>query len=68
VVIRKNSKKSLQLTKFFLTLKKDNSMMSMASKELKMEVLQEEVDLVVYLISSEAVKESKLVQGKESLS
>lgn len=42
--------------------------MSMASKELKMEVLREEVDLVVYLIYSEALKESKLVQGKESLS
>lgn len=65
-MIRKNSKKSLQLTKFFLTPKKDNYMISMASKELKMEVPREEVDLAVYLIYLEGVKESKLAQGKES--
>jgi hypothetical protein len=53
--------------KFFLIQKKDRSMMNMAKKELKMEVLQEGMALVVYLIYSEERKDRQ-VQEKESQS
>lgn len=40
----KNSKNCQMLIKYFPTLKKDNSMMNMESKESKMEALQEALD------------------------
>jgi hypothetical protein len=50
--------------KFFQIHKKDNSTISMDNKVLKMEVLQEELALEVFLISLAAVVENKLGQEK----